>query len=62
MWGKWFISEWLNSRQPISAKNFAELVQSIKSGEISGRIAKEVFELMVESGDNPKKIIESKGM
>mgnify|MGYP005699911157 FL=1 len=38
------------------------MVQSIKSGEISGRIAKEVFELMVESGDNPKKIIESKGM
>ena len=62
MWGKWFINEWLNSRQPISAKNFAELVQSIKSGEISGRIAKEVFELMVESGDNPKKIIESKDM
>ena len=47
---------------PLSAKNFAELVQSIKSGEISGRIAKDVFEIMVESGDNPKKIIESKGM
>ena len=50
------------SKSPISAKNFAELIQSIKSGEISGRIAKEVFELMVESGDNPKKIIESKDM
>ena len=50
------------SNSPISAENFAELVQSIKSGEISGRIAKEVFEIMVESGDNPKKIIESKGM
>ena len=50
------------SNSPISAKYFAELVQSIKTGEISGRIAKEVFEIMVESGDNPKKIIESKGM
>jgi len=50
------------SKSPISAKHFAELIQSIKSGEISGRIAKEVFEIMVESGDNPKKIIESKGM
>ena len=50
------------SKSPIPAKHFAELVQSIKSGEISGRIAKEVFEIMVESGDNPKKIIESKGM
>tara|TARA_B100001173_G_C15733984_1_gene439819 strand:- start:9 stop:659 length:651 start_codon:yes stop_codon:yes gene_type:complete len=50
------------SKSPISAKHFAELIQSIKSGEISGRIAKEVFEIMVKSGDNPKKIIESKGM
>ena len=50
------------SNSPISAKNFAELVRSIKSGEISGRIAKEVFEIMVKSGENPKKIIESKGM
>jgi aspartyl-tRNA(Asn)/glutamyl-tRNA(Gln) amidotransferase subunit B len=50
------------SKSPISAKYFAELVQSIKSGEISGRIAKEVFEIMLETGDNPKKIIESKGL
>ena len=50
------------SNSPVSATNFAELVRSIKSGEISGRIAKEVFEIMVKSGENPKKIIESKGM
>ena len=50
------------SKSPISSKNFADLIKSIKSGEISGRIAKEVFEIMVESGDNPKKIIETKGM
>ena len=50
------------SKSPISSKNLAELVRSIKSGEISGRIAKEVFEIMVKTGDNPKKIIESKGM
>ncbi len=50
------------SSSPISAKNLAELIQSIKSGEISGRIAKEVFEIMVDSGENPKKIIASKGM
>ena len=50
------------TQSPVSAKNLAELVQSIKSGEISGRIAKEVFEIMVQSGNNPKKIIESKGM
>ena len=50
------------SNSPISAKDFAELVQAIKSGEISGRIAKEVFEIMIESGDSPKKIIETKGL
>jgi len=50
------------SQSPISSSNLAELIQSIKSGEISGRIAKEVFEIMIETGDNPKKIIESKGM
>jgi len=50
------------SKSPISAKYFAELIQSIKSGEISGRIAKEVFEIMLETSDNPKKIIESKGL
>ena len=50
------------SKSPISAKNLAELVQSIKSGEISGRIAKEVFEIMIASGDNPRKIIDTKGM
>ncbi len=50
------------SKSPVSAKHFGELVQSIKSGEISGRIAKEVFEIMLETGDNPKKIIESKGL
>ena len=50
------------SKSPITSKNFADLIKSIKSGEISGRIAKEVFEIMVESGDDPKKIIESKGM
>ena len=47
---------------PVSAKNLGTLIKSIKSGEISGRIAKEVFEHMVQSGDSPKKIIESKGL
>ena len=47
-------------KSPISTNNLAELINSIKSGEISGRIAKEVFEHMSETGESPKKIIESK--
>ena len=50
------------SKSPISAKHFAELVESIKTGEISGRIAKDIFEIMLETGDNPKKIIDLNGM
>ena len=50
------------SQSPVSAQSLAELVQSIKSGEISGRIAKDVFEIMVKSGENPKKIIATRGM
>ena len=50
------------SESPVSAQSLAELVQSIKSGEISGRIAKDVFEIMVKSGENPKKIIATRGM
>jgi len=50
------------AESPVSAKNLGKLIKSIKSGEISGRIAKEVFEYMTQSGEDPKKIIESKGL
>jgi len=47
---------------PVTAKKMAQLIDSISSGLISGRIAKEVFEIMKETGEEPKKIIESKGL
>ena len=40
----------------------AQLVDTISSGVISGRTAKEVFEIMKETGEEPKNIIESKGL
>ena len=40
----------------------AQLIECISSGVISGRTAKEVFEVMKETGEDPKKIIESKGL
>ena len=49
-------------KSPISTQNLAELINLIKSGEISGRIAKEVFEHMSKTKESPKKIIESKGL
>ncbi len=50
------------SQSPVTAKKMARLVDSISSGLISGRSAKEVFEIMKETGEEPKKIIESKGL
>ena len=47
---------------PVSSKNLANLINLISSGEISGKIAKKVFELMVQSGDEPSKIIKDKGL
>ena len=50
------------SQSPVSSNKMAQLINSIRSGMISGRTAKEVFEIMKETGDEPKQIIESKGL
>ena len=50
------------SQSPISANNLSLLINMIVSGKISGRIAKEVFELMQENNENPEKIVETKGL
>ena len=47
---------------PVTPINLASLINAISSGEISGKIAKKVFELMVQSGDKPSKIINEKGL
>ena len=50
------------SQSPVTAKKMSQLIDSINSGVISGRTAKEVFEAMKETGEEPNKIIESKGL
>ena len=50
------------TQSPVTAKKMSQLIKSISSGVISGRIAKEVFEVMKETGEEPNKIIESKGL
>ena len=49
-------------KSPVSSNNLSKLINSISSGEISGKIAKQVFELMVNTGDDPSKIIKEKGL
>ena len=50
------------SQSPISAKNLAILVNLIKNGTISGKIAKTVFELMLDGDKDPQQIVEEKGL
>ncbi|MDC0619435.1 Asp-tRNA(Asn)/Glu-tRNA(Gln) amidotransferase subunit GatB, partial [Pelagibacteraceae bacterium] len=49
-------------QSPVTAKKMSQLIDSISLGVISGRTAKEVFEVMKETGEEPNKIIESKGL
>ena len=50
------------TESPISAGNLSKLVNLIKDGTISGKIAKTVFENMMEGDKDPKKIVEEKGL
>lgn len=47
---------------PISAANLGKLVELIETNVISGKVAKDVFEIMSETGDDPEKIVEEKGL
>ena len=49
-------------QSPISAKNLSKLINLIKKGTISGKIAKTVFELMADGDKDPKKIVEKEGL
>ncbi len=50
------------TESPISAGNLSKLINLIKEGTISGKIAKTVFEHMMEGDKDPKKIVEEKGL
>ena len=47
---------------PISAGNLSKLINLIKDGTISGKIAKTVFEQMMNGDKDPKNIVEEKGL
>ena len=46
----------------VSADKLVGLLDLIKSGEISGKIAKDVLDVMIETGEEASKIVESKGL
>jgi len=47
---------------PVTAANLGALVDLIADNTLSGRLAKEVFELMVETGKAPGDIVEERGL
>src|SRR5271154_5736092 len=47
---------------PVSAKALGELIDLISDKTINGRIAKDVFEEMFETGKSPAAIVEEKGL
>jgi len=51
------ISAW-----PIPPEHLAEMVRMIDQGKISGKIAKTLFEELLDSGESPEKIVREKGL
>ncbi|CAA7612206.1 Asp-tRNA(Asn)/Glu-tRNA(Gln) amidotransferase subunit GatB [Magnetospirillum sp. SS-4] len=47
---------------PVSAADLGQLIDLIKDGTLSGRLAKDVFALMVGTGKAPAVLVEEKGM
>ena len=50
------------TESPISAENLSKLINLIKNGTISGKIAKTIFELMANGDQDPQKVVEEKGL
>ncbi|WP_446010362.1 Asp-tRNA(Asn)/Glu-tRNA(Gln) amidotransferase subunit GatB [Candidatus Electrothrix sp.] len=47
---------------PVTATQLAALLQMVEKNTISGKIAKTVFADMLQSGDDPEKIVKDKGL
>ena len=50
------------SNSPISAARLGQIVALIKSDKISGKIAKDVFEIAYSSDRDPEEIVKTEGM
>ena len=47
---------------PVSAAQAAELIHLTADGTLSGTLAKQVFEIMLETGEDPGGIVEARGL
>ena len=49
-------------QSPVSAESLGKLLDLLKSEVISGRIAKDVFAIMFETGGDPERIVDERGL
>ena len=47
---------------PVSPNQLAGIISLIQSGDINGKIAKELFEIVYSEGGDPNEIVEKRGM
>jgi aspartyl-tRNA(Asn)/glutamyl-tRNA(Gln) amidotransferase subunit B len=47
---------------PVPPGRLAELIEMVKGGKISGKIAKEVFEEVYKTGEKPEEVVKKKGV
>jgi aspartyl-tRNA(Asn)/glutamyl-tRNA(Gln) amidotransferase subunit B len=50
------------SSSPVSAVQLAAIVELIGEGTISGKIAKDLFEIVWQEGGDPRALVEARGM
>jgi aspartyl-tRNA(Asn)/glutamyl-tRNA(Gln) amidotransferase subunit B len=50
------------AESPVTAESLGQLISLIRSGEISGKLAKEIFAKMMSTGDAPRAIMEREGL
>jgi aspartyl-tRNA(Asn)/glutamyl-tRNA(Gln) amidotransferase subunit B len=50
------------SRSPVTPAQLGAIITLIKSGDISGKIAKDLFEIVYTEGGDPAEIVEARGL
>jgi aspartyl-tRNA(Asn)/glutamyl-tRNA(Gln) amidotransferase subunit B len=50
------------SASPVSPAQLGQIIDLIQSGDISGKIAKDLFEIVYTEGGDPRAIVEARGM
>jgi aspartyl-tRNA(Asn)/glutamyl-tRNA(Gln) amidotransferase subunit B len=50
------------SRSPVSASQLGSIIDLIADGTISGKIAKDLFEIIWSEGGDPRAVVEARGM